>query len=102
MANDVTSNPLIVDSTGSMIATSYLKIQKIRWAGAVASKTITLKDRTGKVRWKAATGAAFAGEGVDSDFNPPLQMDGLTVEDISTAGTLYIYLTDCTVPVKTT
>lgn len=89
-----------------MIVTSFIKIQKVRWVGPVVSATITLKDRTGKVRWKVLTGAGDSPTEVlvvpDSDFRPPLQMDGLTVEDISSFGTLHIYLTETGIPVKTT
>lgn len=105
MANDVTANPLIIDAAGVLVVTSLIKIQKIRLTGAVVDKTITLKDRTGKVRWKSIIGAGATPTEPpippDSDFNPPLQIDGLTVEDISSAGTLYIYLADTGTPVKT-
>lgn len=105
MANNVTSNPLIIDSTGTLVVTGQMNVQKIRWVSPVANKTITLKDRKGAVKFQYVTGAgATPTEPVvvpDSDFNPPLPMDGLTVEDISSAGTVHIYLTATQIPVKT-
>lgn len=75
--------------------------------GPVITKTYTLKDRTGKVKWKFVMGSGNTPTEPlvvpDSDFMlEPLKMDGLTVEDISSGGELHIYLTETNIPVKTT
>jgi len=105
MSNDVAANPLIIDTAAAtVLITSFLKVTKFRWIPSAASQAVVVKDKGGIVRWAGNTIAAATevGEYPDSDFHPPLKMDGLIVSTLTSGGFLYIYLDDIPIPVKTT
>ena len=94
MSNDVTNNPLIIDTASATVVTlNRLPIGWIRWvaAGAAAGNGVTLKTAGGRVLWESvATGANY----VEAEhWNPdaPLVADGLACTTLA-AGTLYIGL----------
>ena len=89
MANSVTTNPLVLDSTGVVIAgPSPVTIRAVVFSAAAAS-TLVLSDAGGNQVLTLVTSAG--------DLNPSLtvpggiKIQGLTVTTIS-AGTAYVYL----------
>jgi hypothetical protein len=101
MANNLTANPLILDTAGTLVVTCPIQISKIHWAIAPASGSITLSDRSGKVVYKTTIIAGATAHPADSDFLPLLNMDGLTV---AVTGTIevHVHLANTPIPVKTT
>jgi hypothetical protein len=87
MANSVTTNPLVLDSTGSALA-GPVTIRAVVFSAAAAS-TLVLSDADGNEVLTLETSAG--------DLNPSLtvpggiKVDGLTVTTID-AGTAYVYL----------
>ena len=105
MANELTSNPLIIDTgAATVLVTSFLKVQKFRWIPSAAAQAVVVKDKNGVVRWAGNTIAAATevGQNPDSNFTPPLKMDGLIVSTLTSGSVLHIYLDDVSIPVKTT
>ena len=90
MANDVTTQPWIIDSTG-VLTTDDIRIKHIRWdaTAAAAGNAVILKDKNGRVVWEShATGSNYDEDSLSENqrFFP-----GLTVDRID-SGTVYIYL----------
>ncbi len=99
MANDVTANPIIVDTAAAAALTAYTFIAtKIRWVGATtAGHQAIVQNGNGIVKFKAeATGANYT---ESEHFDPPLIFNGLIVPTLS-SGTVYIYIASA-VPIKT-
>ena len=96
MANDLTSNPWILDTVTALVTSDDLFIRAIKWnpgAAAIAGNQVILQDKNGKEFWRGdATGAN--GEFV---FNPAStnltgwKVQGLKVPTIA-AGRISIYL----------
>lgn len=97
MANDITGMPLKLDTTGATsVVTKTIRISKIRWvAPTTVDHAVILKDGAGRVVFHATLtdiGTAtnvIAGE-PESDFNPPLEVTGLTLDTLG-SGTVYVY-----------
>lgn len=87
MANSVTTNPLVLDSTG-VVLTGPVTIRAVVYTAADGS-TLLLSDSDGNAVLELETDAG--------DLNPSLtvpggiKVDGLTVTTID-AGTAYVYL----------
>ena len=60
MANDITSNPWNIDTSGFTYA-YRTKIDNITWADAAASQTLTITDNNGKNIIVATTPTSWAG-----------------------------------------
>lgn len=87
MANDITTSPLILDSTGTVYASgAIIKANSIRWVGATtAGHACILKNAAGRVVWHSvASGANF----VDVD-RPEALWNGLSVDTLG-SGKVYI------------
>lgn len=94
MANDLTINPLRVDTAGAgAIVTTPIRIHKIRWTGATtAGHTAVIRDQNNNHFWSSvASGANYVEE---SDFSTDqLQrnvINGLIVPTLG-SGVLHIY-----------
>lgn len=66
MPNDLTSNPLILDTAAATVLTNdKIRVNGIRWVGATtAGHTATLTDASGKVMW---TSKASGANNVEAD-----------------------------------
>ena len=108
MSNDVSQNPLIVDTAAATaIITQPIRVSKIYWDAvghATDDHVAQVKDKGGKVKWKRTlTSLGTVGElvnGQEISFDPPLTLDGLIVDTLG-GGVLYFYLQD-NPPFKTT
>ena len=106
MANVIDQNPLILDTAADDIfpVTTTLTITKIRWVGVPAGgATMQLEDGREKIIWKSTiTEVTAVGEVVDveSNFNPPLVVGGLSL-GTDGGGELFVYY-DGSTPLKTT
>jgi hypothetical protein len=92
MSNDVTGNPLIIDTTSvTPITLRRLEITSIRWQSTAASAghTCVVHSSNNRVIWSSvATGSNYV-EAEHWSVEAPLVADGLTVATLS-SGTLYI------------
>lgn len=87
MANDVTHNPLVLDSTGVLSATNRFQIRKIRLIPAAAACTATLKN--GAAQIIASLSAVASGAPDEVDFHAdPLEVLGLELSAIAGAGAI--------------
>lgn len=93
MANDLTSNPIVLDtaSTSVVLISKQFRVTKVVWAGGAiaAANTMVLKDQNGKT--KVEMGTSTADDHKDMNFTPPLKFDGLIAHTIA-AGTVYVYV----------
>ena len=100
MANDITFNPIIVDTASSTAVTTKTFVAiMLRWVGATtAGHTASVQDTNGKVRWASeATGANYVEE---THFDgKPMIFEGLKVPTLG-SGTVYIYVSD-KIPIST-
>jgi len=102
MANDITNNPLIIDTaSGSVVTSKTFVATKVRWVSksASAGDDIDVQDGNGKSVWvSVATGANYVEE---THFDPDARVifEGLTVPTLD-SGTLYIYVA-YGVPIRT-
>jgi hypothetical protein len=103
MSNNITGNPIIVDTAASTVVTNYaFTAWMIRWVGGTtAGHTISVQDKNGNVKYASeASGANYVEEShLISPKNESLLFDGLKVPTIG-SGTIYIY-TDSGTPIKT-
>lgn len=94
MANDITQNPIILDSAGSSVVTSsFLRVVAVVWnsgASGVAGDQCLLKDKSGKVKVDLALNIAKGSEYLVFPDNHPLLMHGIIATTI-THGTVYVY-----------
>ena len=108
MANLLSQNPLIIDTAAATaIITQPLRVTKIMWDAighATDDHALTIKDKNGVIKYvRTLTSLGTVGELVsaqESDFNPPLVVDGLIVSVLG-GGLVYIYVLD-NPPFKTT
>lgn len=87
MANDVTSNPWKVDTSGF----SYpyrTKIENIVWADAAASQTLTITDINGKTIVTATTPSGW--EGNSWSFGKIGWTNGVVVTTVPSGGVITI------------
>jgi len=103
MANDITGNPLKVDTASSTALSSYnFTAWMIRWVGATtAGHTISVQDKNGNVKYASeASGANYVEEShLVSPKNESLIFNGLKVPTLG-SGIIFIY-TDSGTPIKT-
>jgi hypothetical protein len=85
MANDVTTNPWKLDTTGPITADN-VRIERVRWVGATtATHTAELRDSSGK------TIVAFVAPADNYTEDVPIwrEYTGMTLQTLQ-SGTLYI------------
>lgn len=92
MANDVTSNPWILDSLGAVTA-DPIRVKEVRWVGSTtAGHQAVINDKNGKLKWESLAGG---GNNVEEslpniDRRIPTTWDGLTVATLG-SGKLEVY-----------
>jgi hypothetical protein len=89
MANDLTGNPLIVDTAAStVLTTENLYVKSIRWVApaAVAGNAVAVKTPAGKMLWEStAAGANYVEEAlIEANWETGFQVPTLAT------GVLYI------------
>lgn len=92
MANVVTGNPFVIDtvtSTAIIAAGNYFDIYAIRLVSGSLADTCLVEEADGTDKW-ASTGSA-AGHTDQTQFNPPLQFNGLKVTALD-SGRVFIYV----------
>ena len=91
MANDVTLNPIVLDTvTATAHTTNYFEVLAIRWTSASTADTIVIQDQDGNKKWQGiGAGANHTEESHWSDQHP-LRFNGLKVSTLD-AGTVMIY-----------
>ena len=96
MANDLTNNPLVLDSAAAtVIVSNLIKITALKWtvdAGGTDNDTCVLSDKNGKVVYEEILNVATSGllQAPPINFNPPLKVNGLIMTTLS-GGKLYVY-----------
>lgn len=96
MANDITTNPLVLDTAAATaIVSNLIKITALKWtvdnAGA-DNDTCVLSDKNGKVVYEEILNVATNGtlQAPPMNFAPPLKVNGLIMTTLS-GGKLYVY-----------
>lgn len=98
MANDLTNNPLVIDTpAATAVISSYISITGIRLvdsANDIADgDQAIVHNGASKVVWEhRTTTPGMIGGDMQTSFNPPLVQKGLIVPTL-THGKLYIYWT---------
>lgn len=90
MSNDITNNPLVVDTAGATAITTVTFVAtKVRWVGATtAGHTVSVQNNSGIAKFAGeATGANYT---ESEHFDPPLIFEGLKVPTLA-SGVIYIY-----------
>jgi hypothetical protein len=96
MANDVTQNPLVIDSAGAgdvLAASQRADIIGFWWdnAAAVTADAVSVTDTAGKKIWSASIVTSLSAGPAGYSLPNPLRVKGVKVPTL-TRGTLYIYL----------
>lgn len=96
MANDITNNPLVLDTAdaGDVIANLF-RITAIKFtvdAGGADNDTCVLTDKVGKVIYEEILNVATSGtlQAPPMNFIPPLKTNGLRCTALS-GGKVYVY-----------
>jgi len=91
MANNLTGNPLVID-TAATITTYPTKVKFMRWTPTTTGDDLLVVDNAGNTIWTYKALAADANQGITFD----LTLDGAVCNGIVVStidnGTLYIYL----------
>jgi hypothetical protein len=96
VANDITGNPLIIDTAGAgdvLAASQPIKVQGFAWdnAAAVTADACVVTDTAGRNLWShTITTSLSVGQGAVS-LPQPMLVKGIKVPTL-TRGKLYIYL----------
>ena len=96
MANDLTCNPLVIDTAAATaIIDNVFQIKTIKWTvdnGGADNDTVVLKNKAGKVIYEEILNIVTSGsvQAPPISFSPPLTVNGLIAETLS-GGTVYIY-----------
>ena len=101
MANDITNNPLLIDTAGATALTSKtFTAYKIRWVGATtAGHTISVQNAGGTVKWASESVGANYVESETFPNDKLLVFEGLKVPTMA-SGKVYIYVAS-EVPIRT-
>jgi len=96
MANDLTNNPLVLDTAAATaIVSNLIHITALKWtvdAGGADNDTCVLSDKNGKVLYEEILNVATNGtlQAPPINFVPPLKANGLIMTTLS-GGKLYVY-----------
>lgn len=90
MANDLTGNPMLVD-TAAEITTHPTHVFRMIWTPTTAGDDILVEDNGGANLWAYKALAADANEGIEYERELDCQVNGITVTTIDN-GTLYIFI----------
>lgn len=94
MANDISGNPLVLDTaSATSVTTKTFVAWMLRWVGAtVAGHTVSVQNDASKVKWASEGSGANYVEETHFDGKPVI-FEGLKVPTLS-SGTIYIYVFD--------
>lgn len=92
MANDLSHNPYILDTTGGIFASNQpVWIRKIQFRGAAAGDTAVIGNGAGQEIARLC--CAAAGQADEIDFNErPFLIHGLELTSIAANGVVHVYL----------
>ena len=90
MSNDLSHNPLILDTAAVISLTNQFVIRKVVFFADTASDAASLEDGQGKEILRCQTGAAGAPDEHDWNSNP-LVVTGLELATISAGCSLHVY-----------
>jgi hypothetical protein len=96
MSNDVSSNPLIIDTAATTtVISNKFHVTAIKWTvdnGGADNDTVVLQDQHGKVKYEEILNIVTSGpvQAPPINFNPALLFDGLICPTLS-GGKVYIY-----------
>ena len=96
MANNITTNPLVLDSAAATaIVSNLIQIKTLKGTvdnGGADNDTCVLSDKNGKVVYEEILNLVTSGnlQAPPITFNPPLKVDGLIMTTLS-GGKLYVY-----------
>lgn len=98
MANDITNNPLVLDTAAATdIITNLMHITAIKFtvdAGGTDNDTCVLENKVGKVIYEEILNIVTSGvvQAPPMNFVPPLAVNGLRCTTLS-GGKVYVYWT---------
>ena len=89
MANDLTSNPWVIDTaSATSLTTQRIKVKGVRWIGATtAGHTCVIQDDDSKVKWASVAPSSNYVEADTPTNSTP--WNGIKVPTLG-SGTLYI------------
>lgn len=94
MANNITTNPMVIDTAGAgVIINVSLRIKKLRWVGGTtAGHAAVVKDKEGNIFWESVCPAANYVEETDFALHKSQRnvLNGLIVSTLG-SGKLYLY-----------
>lgn len=96
MANDLTCNPLVLDTADAgVIVNNLIRIKALKWTvdnGGADNDTCVLTDKKGKVVYEEILNIVTSGpvQAPPINFSPPLNVNGLIMLTLS-GGKLYVY-----------
>lgn len=100
MANDITGNPLVLDTvSAASLTTKTFVVHAVRWVGATtAGHTVSVQNSAGNVIWASEASGANYVEGEHFD-KKPLVFAGLKIPTLA-SGIVYLYV-ESAVPIPT-
>lgn len=90
MANDITGNPIIVDTAGAgniWPKPGNIRVHHFELFPSAANDAVTVKDRNGKIIWQAKS---VSGDPIITQT--PGWFEGLIVDALSAGAKLFVYL----------
>ena len=90
MANDLTSNPLII-TTPAVIRDRSIDIERMEYHPSNKGHVLTIKDRNGRVVWDRQAWFFIEYQAV-VEWNVPYTFNGFEVTDIDQGDVLYVWL----------
>lgn len=90
MANDLTHNPLVLDTAAVISATNVFRIKKIVFRGALAGDDAIFEDGLGRVIVRLTAPAATSNDEFDC-VGSPMIVTGLELASIAASGVAYVY-----------
>ena len=90
MANDITSNPWVLDTAG-VVTTAPFRCKEIVWTPTTDGDDLLLADNGGKTIWSLKAVAADANQGIEYPKRIDGALNGLDITTIDN-GTVYVYL----------
>lgn len=91
MANDLTHNPLILDTAATISLTQTFYIRKLTFIGAVAGDDAIFQNGKSQEIAHLSAPAANAPDAIDFGYQP-LKVTGLILSAIAASGVAHVYL----------
>jgi len=90
MANDLTHNPLVLDTAGVISATNIFRIKKIVFRGALAGDDCIFEDGQGRLIVRLTAPGATSNDEFDCVGAPHVCV-GLELASIAASGVAFVY-----------